>query len=153
MQIEEIEDEDPDEGLEALDDFIEEDEEEEVEDEDLLEEVESVEEPAEEINEDLDAEDSDDEEELTTDSIKELANVLRPVVAAIPDVNKRKQVSDSLATVFKKHAKKAKDSQTKKSNYSKMLGRANDSAFNNEQADLGMKIAMANNPHYKKEEK
>lgn len=149
---EEVEEEvDEDEGMESLDSFIE-GEEEEVEDEDLLEQVEEASASPEEINEEVEdadeEEEVDEEETLTTDSIKELAAVLRPVVASITDTNKRKQVSDSLAEVFRKHRKQAKDASAKKSNYSKMLGKATDSAIN-EQEDLGMKIAKASNPHYK----
>ena len=139
MGVEEITDEDP-EGLEALDDLEEELEMEDGEDD----EVESMEEDPEMIN------DEDDPEDVraTTDSIKELASVMKQVVAAIPDAKKRKKTSDALAAVLRKHAKQAKDS-AKNSSYAAMTQRSKDSAAQESQEDIGMKIAKQYNPHYK----
>ena len=126
----------------SFNDELSEDSEEEVEDEDVQEQIAEVEESPEEINDEA-------EEELTTDSILELSRVLKPIIASVPDVRKRKQMSDSLATVLRKHAKKAQDSK-KNTNYSKMLNRTTDSAVNSN-VDFGMMIAQKYNPHYKEE--
>lgn len=133
---EETEDEET--GVEALDEL----EEELSTDEDVLEEVQSVEESDEDIEEKMDDEDP---EEMTTDSILELARVLKPIIASVPDAKKRKRMSDSLAEVLRKHAKKSNDSV--ETSYAKMLNRANDSKV--EEIDLGKEIAKKFNPHYK----
>lgn len=140
----EVEDEDPEKiedeetGVEALDEL----EEELSTDEDVLEEVESVEESDEDIEENMEDE---EQEEMTTDSILELAKVLKPIVASIPDARKRKRMSDSLAVVLRKHARKASDSSS--SSYGRMLNRTSDSAY--KEVDLGKEIAKKFNPHYK----
>lgn len=142
-----VEDEDPDEGLESLDaleeELIEDEDFEEdfVEDDDLLEQVESVE-----------TDSDEDFEEMTNDSILELARVMKPIIASIPNVRQRRKVSDNLADVLKKHAKKAKDEKTTSSKYAKMISRSKDSSLEKVE-DIGLKIAQAHNPHYKKEGK
>ena len=129
--------EEPD-GLEALDEL-----EEELETEDdETEEIESVEEDPEVINEEETAE----EVRATTDSIRELASVMKQVVAAIPDARKRKKTSDALAKVLRKHAQETKD-VAKESKYSEMAKRTKDSQ--EEQVDIGMEIAKKFNAHYK----
>lgn len=127
-------------GVEALDEL----ENELSADEDVLEEVQSVEEGDEEIAENL--EEEENEEEMTTDSILELARVIKPIIASVPDPYKRKRMSDSLAAVLKRHAKKAKDSSD--NSYAKMLNRTADSNYD-QNVDLGKEIAKKFNPHYK----
>lgn len=140
-ECEEAEDEET--GVEALDEL---ETELESNDEDVLEEVQSVEESDEDIEEKVDDEECEDEgEEMTTDSILELARVIKPIIASVPDTQKRKRMSDSLAAVLRKHAKKANDNANK--NYAAMLNRTKDSY--EQPVDLGMEIARKNNPHYK----
>lgn len=135
---EEFEEEEESDGLEALDEL-----EEELEtNDDETEEVESVEEDPEVINDEEDPEDV----RATTDSIRELASVMKQVVAAIPDANKRRKTSDALAQVLRKHAKETKDA-AKNSNYSQMAKRTKDAETPN--VDIGMEIAKKFNPHYK----
>lgn len=137
--VDEMEDEDfeePD-GLEALDEL----EEELDTEDDEAEEIESVEVDPEVINE------SDSAEEVrATDSIKELASVLKQVVANIPDARERKKTSDALAKVLRKHADQAKKGGSEKI-YGDMLSRTKDSK--EEIVDIGMEIAKKFNPHYK----
>lgn len=142
-EVEEVA-EDEETGVEALDEL----ESEFISDEDMLEEVQSVEEDDEDINEIVEENDAcdEDETEITTDSILELARVIKPIIASVPDVNKRKKMSDSLAKVLRKHAKKASDSSS--NSYAKMLNRTKDSEIE-QNIDLGKEIAKKYNPHYK----
>ena len=136
----EVKDEEEEElGTEALDEL---EEELETNDEDESEEIESVEADPAEINETEEA-----EEMKTTDSIKELASVLKQVVAGISDPKVRKKTSDALAGVLRKHAvaAKAKDSGI----YAEMASRAKDAKSTVEDKDIGMEIAKKYNPHYK----
>lgn len=146
-EIEEVV-EDEETGVEALDEL----ENELASDEDVLEQIEEVEEDdagIEDIIEDEETCDEDEEEveaAVTTDSILELARVIKPIIASVPDADKRKRMSDSLAKVLKKHAKKASDSSS--NSYAKMLNRTKDSEIG-QNVDLGKEIAKRYNPHYK----
>ena len=142
-EVEEETVEDEETGVEALDEL----EEELCSDEDVLEQVESVEEEDEDVDDIIEADDEDEvESEVTTDSILELARVIKPIIASIPDSYKRKKMSDSLAQVLRKHAKKANDSSN--NSYAKMLNRTKDSEIE-QTVDLGKEIAKKYNPHYK----
>lgn len=140
-----MEDADCEEGMEALDEL----EDELVNDYDEVAEIESVEEDPEVINAD-----EDEAEEMTqvSDSAIELMNVLRPIIAAIPDARQRKKVSDNLANTLRKQVK---DSKKKSSDsvYGKIVNgrKAKDSAMDSQ--DYGKMIAEKYNPHYNKEVK
>lgn len=126
-------------GLDALDEL---EEELETEDGDEGEEIESVELPAEEINE------SEEPEEInatTTDSIRELASVMKQVVAEIPDAKRRKRTADALAKVLKKHADDAKKGADV---YASMAKRAKDAKMTEDDSNIGLEIAKKFNKHY-----
>lgn len=145
VRIEEVEEEDEDEGLEKLDEFIEKKE----ASDDEVEEIESVEKSPEIIEEEMKEEDEEQDEidraKETQDSIYELAKVLRPIVASIPDSKKRRKIADSLTKVLDKQRKQVVDS-AKNENYVKLVNRTSDS---NVEIDKGMEIAKKFNPHYR----
>ena len=108
-----------------------------------IDEINSIEKPAEEINDESAEENS---ATITTDDIKELLKVLKPVVAAMP-AGQRKKASDDLSAVLKKHYNSAKKVEDSKSAYSNLANRTKDAGFDHS-VNMGMEIAKKRNPHY-----
>lgn len=136
-------------GTESLDELVEEliNTEDEDPDEEESEESEVI-----EIEEKAEDEDPDEESMQVSDHAIELVRALKPIIASVPDKNKRKKMSDNLSKVIKKQIKESK--KEKKPNvYGNLVNSRNKSIDNRrvDDKDIGMMIAKKYNPHYKED--